>query len=92
MYGRAGCTPGLDTDSNGKRVSERAVEQQTRDTPIEAERGVIYDTNKQQLAESVTCYSIWARPTDIKSGETKKESEANIDKAASSSCPDPGNG
>ena len=68
----------------GSEYSEKAVEQQTRDTPIEAERGVIYDTNKQQLAVSVTCYSIWARPTDIKSGETKKESEANIDKAASS--------
>ncbi len=27
----------------GDTYSERAVEQQTRDTPIEAERGMIYD-------------------------------------------------
>lgn len=66
----------------GSEYSEKAVEQQTRDTPIEAERGVIYDTNRQQLAVSVTCYSIWARPTDIKGGETKKKSEENIDKTA----------
>ena len=29
----------------GDTYSERAVEQQTRDTPIEAERGTIYDRN-----------------------------------------------
>ena len=66
----------------GSEYSEKAVEQQTRDTPIEAERGMIYDTNGNELAVSVTCYTIWARPTDVKSGETKEEKNANIEKVA----------
>ena len=48
----------------GSKYSELAVEQQTKDTPIEAKRGVIYDTNGNELAVSVTCYTIWARPAD----------------------------
>lgn len=66
----------------GSEYSEKAVEQQTRDTPIEAERGIIYDTNGKELAVSVTCYTIWVRPTDVKSAETEKEKEANIEKVA----------
>lgn len=66
----------------GDELSDKAVQQQTRDTPIEAERGVIYDTNDKELAVSVTCYTIWARPTDIRSAETKKESEQKIDDTA----------
>lgn len=68
----------------GSEYSEKAVEQQTRDTPIEAERGSIYDTNGNELAVSVTCYTIWARPTDVKSGETEKASQARIEKVAKS--------
>ena len=66
----------------GNEYSDKAVEQQTRDTPIEAERGVIYDTNNNELAVSVTCYTIWVRPTDVKAGETKEETTANIEKVA----------
>ena len=68
----------------GSEYSEKAVEQQTRDTPIEAERGSIYDTNGNELAVSVTCYTIWARPTDVKSGKTEKASQARIEKVAKS--------
>ena len=39
---------------DSERYEEAAVAQQTRDTPIEAERGVIYDTNGKELAVSVT--------------------------------------
>lgn len=64
----------------GDTYSERAVEQQTRDTPIEAERGTIYDRNGNELAVSVTCYTIWVRPTDVKKIEekdaSKREAEA----------------
>ncbi len=64
----------------GDTYSERAVEQQTRDTPIEAERGTIYDRNGNELAVSVTCYTIWVRPTDVKKTEekdaSKREAEA----------------
>jgi len=66
----------------GSEYSDKAVQQQTRDTPIEAERGVIYDTNKKELAVSVTCYTIWARPSDVQSGETKAEKRESAEKVA----------
>lgn len=64
----------------GSEYSAKATEQQTRDTPIEAERGVIYDTNGKELAVSVSCYTIWARPSDVKSGETRTEQNQSIEK------------
>lgn len=66
----------------GDELSAKAVQQQTRDTPIEAERGVIYDTNGNELAVSVTCYTIWVRPSDVKSAETRKEREDNIEEVS----------
>ena len=54
----------------GEEYSKLAVEQQTRDVPIEAKRGVIYDTNGNELAISATCYSVWARPANIAAGNT----------------------
>jgi stage V sporulation protein D (sporulation-specific penicillin-binding protein) len=66
----------------GDEYSAIAEDQQTRDTPIEAERGAIYDTNGNELAVSVTCYTIWARPSDINSGKTKAEAQANVEKTA----------
>lgn len=66
----------------GSEYSDRAIEQQTRDTPIEAERGTIYDTNGKELAVSVTCYTIWVRPTDIQKAETKKKAEEKVETAA----------
>ena len=66
----------------GSEYTAKAVEQQTRDTPIEAERGVIYDTNGKELAVSVSCYTIWARPSDVKSGETRTEKNNSIEKVA----------
>ncbi len=55
-----------------EEYSKMALEQQTRDVPIDAKRGVIYDTNKNELAISATCYSVWARPANIKQGNTKQ--------------------
>ncbi len=66
----------------GSEYSELAVEQQTKDTPIEAKRGVIYDTNGNELAVSVTCYTIWARPADVRSGDTEAEKNENIEKVS----------
>jgi len=63
-------------------LSSKAVQQQTRDTPIEAERGVIYDTKGNELAVSVTCYTIWARPTDIRTAESDGKSKAKIEDTA----------
>lgn len=51
-----------------EEFTKKALDQQTRDVPIEAKRGVIYDTKGEELAVSATCYSVWARPEYIKEG------------------------
>lgn len=66
----------------GDEYGKMATEQQTRDVPIEAKRGVIYDTNGNELAISATCYSVWARPASIAIGENDIEKERNIDQTA----------
>lgn len=43
-----------------------AVRQQTSDIPLEAKRGSIYDRNGEELATSAICYTVWARPAQIK--------------------------
>ena len=40
---------------DAKEYTEKAIMQQTTDTPIEAKRGVIYDRNGKELATSTTC-------------------------------------
>lgn len=59
-------------------LTEKAIEQQTRDTPVEAKRGTIYDRNGAELAISGSSYSVWARPANIKSGNTEKEKEESV--------------
>mgnify|MGYP001044887280 CR=1 FL=1 len=53
-------------------LTEKAIAQQTQDTPIEAKRGAIYDRNGKELATSITCYTLWARTAQVKTqkGET----------------------
>lgn len=62
----------------GDEYSARAVEQQTKDKTLKAERGIIYDTNGEELAVSVRCFSVWLRPDAVKTGEDKKEINRNI--------------
>lgn len=62
----------------GEEYSARAVQQQTKDQTLKAERGVIYDANGEELAVSVTCYSIWVRPDNVKTGESGAEIGANM--------------
>lgn len=59
--------------------SQKAINQQTSDIPLEAKRGSIYDTNGQALAASATCYSVWVRPAQIK----KNYSSSQIDELSS---------
>ncbi len=66
----------------GEEYSARAVQQQTKDQTLKAERGVIYDVNGKELAVSVTCYSIWVRPDVVKQGEKPAEIWANTDATA----------
>lgn len=66
----------------GEEYSRMAVQQQIRDVPIPAKRGMIYDANKKELAISAVCYSVWARPANIQAGDTEKQQRENVDKTA----------
>ena len=57
----------------GEWLSTKAAEQQTREISIEAKRGTIYDTNMKELAVSVTKYTVWCKPVEVK--DAKKTSE-----------------
>lgn len=53
-----------------EKYANLAVEQQTRDIPIPAKRGIIYDRNGQELAISAVTHTVWVRPAEVKkSGE-----------------------
>ena len=54
----------------GEWLSSKASEQQTREIPVEAKRGTIYDTNMKELAVSVTKYTVWCKPVEV---EDKKD-------------------
>ncbi len=66
-----------------ERYAKLAVEQQTRDVPIPAKRGVIYDRNGKELAISAVTSSIWARPGVVKNGSSEEETRKNVEKTAS---------
>lgn len=64
----------------GEWLSTKASEQQTREIPIEAKRGTIYDTNMKELAVSVTKYTVWCKPVEVKdSKKTSKELSKILD-------------
>lgn len=50
---------------NGKALQKRAESQWTRDLPIVAERGKIYDTTGSSLAVSFTTYNVYTRARQI---------------------------
>lgn len=60
---------------NADEYSEKAVNQQTSDIPIDAKRGSILDRNGKELATSATCYTLWAVPGQI----TENYDEKTID-------------
>ncbi len=63
---------------NGEKLRMSAIQQQTRDVPIPAKRGTIYDRNGKELAISVTTYTVWATPSEIESPDVTAKSLANI--------------
>ena len=54
---------------NGEWLSTKAIEQQTREVPIPAKRGTIYDRNMTEIAVSVTKYTVWCKPVEVKDAE-----------------------
>ncbi|MEG0050957.1 MAG: stage V sporulation protein D [Terrisporobacter sp.] len=62
----------------GEWLSTKASEQQTREIPIEAKRGTIYDTNMKELAVSVTKYTVWCKPVEIKDAKIASEKISKI--------------
>lgn len=51
---------------NGKALTAKAVQQWTRDLPINAKRGLITDTNGINLAESYSSYDVYVRASMVK--------------------------
>lgn len=49
----------------GDWLSTKAIDQQTREVPIPAKRGTIYDANMKELAVSATKYTIWCKPVEV---------------------------
>ncbi len=67
---------------DGAELSKKAIESQTRDVPIPAKRGAIYDRNGKELAVSAVTFSVWARPDKVRYGNKKLKPDENIDKTA----------
>lgn len=54
-----------------EELRKGALEQWTKGIDIKSDRGIIYDRKGKKLAVSVTAYTVWATPADIKdAGET----------------------
>lgn len=51
--------------------SARALSQQTKDIPISAKRGNIYDANMKALAINQSLNTIWVRPADVAEQESE---------------------
>lgn len=62
----------------GQWLTTKASEQQTREIPIESKRGTIYDRNMKSLAVSVTKYTIWCKPVEVKDKEKTAKKIAEI--------------
>ncbi|SCX88899.1 stage V sporulation protein D [Alkaliphilus peptidifermentans] len=60
---------------NGEKYKELAKSQQTRDIPIPAKRGVIYDRNGKELAISASTNTVWIRPREISDADAEHTAE-----------------
>lgn len=62
----------------GDKLRKEALEQWTRDIPVEAKRGIIYDRNGKKLAVSISTNTIWCRPADIEDPDKTAREVADI--------------
>ena len=63
---------------DAQKYSDLAVEQQTRDTPITAVRGNIYDRNMEPMAINAPTYTIWVWPSELKDDEGDPDAMAAV--------------
>ena len=62
----------------GEKYKELANRYQTRDIPIPAKRGIIYDRNGKELAISASTSTIWAHPSEVEKPEKTASILSNI--------------
>lgn len=58
---------------SSEKYQQLALEQQTRDIPIPAKRGIIFDRKGKELAVSASTSTIWARPSEVKNASNIDE-------------------
>lgn len=63
---------------NSGEYQQKAVEQWTRDIPIPAKRGIIFDRNGNKMAISATAYEIVVRPAAVKDREAVASALAEV--------------
>lgn len=51
---------------DGATLQAKALDQWTRDIPLKAERGTIFDVNGDVLAKTATSYTLYVRPVNVK--------------------------
>lgn len=56
---------------DGESLKSRALEQQLKDTALNAKRGTIYDCNMKPLAQSATVWTVVLEPAYLKSDQDK---------------------
>lgn len=62
----------------GEKYKELANSQQTRDIPIPAKRGIIYDRNGKKLSISASSNTVWVRPSEVQKPDETAKTLANI--------------
>ncbi len=61
-----------------EELKKGALEQWTKGIDIKSNRGIIYDRKGKKLAVSVTAYTVWATPADIKEAEEVAQTIADV--------------
>lgn len=63
---------------NAQKYSDLAINQQTRDTPISAIRGTIYDRSMNELAINAPTYTVWVWPSELEKKDGDPEAMAAL--------------
>jgi stage V sporulation protein D (sporulation-specific penicillin-binding protein) len=61
-----------------EELKKGALEQWTRAIDIKSQRGIIYDRKGKKLAVSVTAYTVWATPAEIKEPKDTAKQIASV--------------